>query len=106
MSVIEIEIPSEAIRLTGIVDIRNWLLNAELDSRACPVSLGQFALDWIEEKVGRAIDILESDEIATDDESFKGAIHYEVDTILDVIRTDAPCYQFFKDLESLTRTRQ
>lgn len=95
---VEINIPSDAIRLTGIVDIRNWLLSQDA------LSLNQFTIDWIERYVDRAIVALESEDVDTDDETFRGSIHYEVQTILAIMRADVPSFQFFRDLEALTRS--
>lgn len=94
-----IDLPSDSIRLTGIVDIRNWLLNVN----ALP--LEQFAIDWIETYVDKANSILESDGITNTDDEFCRAIHYETQTVLEVLKADARCLEFFIDLESLTRSK-
>lgn len=99
MKTVTIEIPSDAVRLTGIVDVRNWLQDIN------PLPLEQFAIDWIEKYVDRANEILEADGIQNTDEEFRGATHYEVQTILRVIRRDTLCHSMFVDLESLTRAK-
>lgn len=88
----------EVAQLSTIVDIRNWLLNVN------PLPLEQFAIDWIEKYVDKANTTLESDEILNTDEEFRGAIHYETQTVLQVLRRDTLCRPFFADLESRTRT--
>ena len=86
--------------LTTIVDIRNWLQSQD----ALP--LEQFAIDWIEKYVDRAEEILDSPIIETDDDTFRGAIHYETQTVLEVLRPDVLCYRLFRELESLTRSNR
>ena len=100
MSTVTVNIPSDAIRLTGIVDIRNWLLNLN----ALP--LEQFAIDWIEKYVDKANEFLEAKGVEVDDDTFRAATHYEAQTILQVLRPTATCYQMFVDLETLTRSKQ
>lgn len=92
-------------QLNSIVSIRNWLKNYETQNRTSAARLEQFALDWIEDRVDRAIEILESEAIGTDDETFTGATHYEADTILEVLSTDANCYLFFQELTKLTKAQ-
>lgn len=99
METVMVAIPSDAIRLTGIVDIRSFLQNEDA------LCLEQFAIDWIEKCVDRATETLSAREIEVDDNTFRAAIHYEVKTIIEVLRPDAACYQFFMDLESLTRSK-
>jgi len=99
MNVVTVDIPSNAVRLSGIVDIANWLRNQNV------LPLEQFAVDWIEKYVDRADEILESDEIENTDDEFRGATHYEVQTILQVIRPNTACYLLFADLETLTRSK-
>lgn len=100
MSTVTIVIPSDAVRLAGIVDIRNWLQNLNA------LALEQFAIDWIEKYVDRANEILEADGIQNTDEEFRGATHYEAQTILAILRPTAACWQMFVDLESLTRSKR
>lgn len=80
-----------------IIEIRDFLNNANND-----MTLGQFAADWIEDTVDRAETILDSEEITTDDETFCGAVSYNVGTILEVIRHDIPCWKFFNEVERFT----
>lgn len=94
---------SEEKKLSTIVDVRDWLKEQEVLTRQQPLSLGQFAIDWIEEEVDRAEQYLESAEITVDDVTFVGAIHYRADNVIDIMRTDAPCYQFFTELARLTK---
>lgn len=88
--------------LVTIVDIQQFLIEWR-DSRF--LALGQFCLDWIEETLDRIIEILESEEITTDDETFCGAIHYRADCLLEVLRKDLDCYEFFFQLAQRTRGR-
>lgn len=87
-------------RLTTIVDIQQFLIEWR-DDRF--LALGQFCLDWIEETLDRIVEILETEEITTDDETFRGATHYRADCLLEVLRRDADCYEFFFQLAQRTR---
>ena len=85
------------MKTVPMADIKKFLIALD------PVALGweQFALDWIEETIERIDEILDSAEITTDDETFSGALHYRVENILQIMRTDARCYHFFVDLNQL-----
>lgn len=94
-----VEIPGDTVRLSGIVDIRNWLLNVN------PIALEQFAIDWVEKYVDKAQELLGNEGIEVDDDTFRAATHYEAQTVLQVLRPTALCYPLFVDLEILTRQR-
>jgi hypothetical protein len=89
-------------KLTTIIAIRDWLREQEFATRHTSQGLSQFAIDWIEEQVDHAEDILESTEITVDDVTFVGATHYRAENIVEVLRPDAPCYKFFVELARLT----
>lgn len=79
-----------------IVDIKRHLEAVD------PIALGyeQFAADWIEEALERIDDILGATEITTDDVTYHGSLCYRVDTILEVLSTEARCHRFFSDLNA------
>lgn len=83
------------LHLTTIIDIREFLKEWRNDNH---LSLGQFCKDWIEENLDRIEDILESEDIATDDETFCGTIGYRAQNLCDVLRPETDCYQFFFQL--------
>lgn len=89
-------------QLSTIVDICNWLNQQVYFSQGRTDSLEQFALDWIEIETDHAHQYLESREITVDDATFTGAIHYRADCVLEVLREDANCYEFFTELKRLT----
>lgn len=89
-------------QLLTIVDVQRFLTEWR-DDRF--LLLGQFCLDWIEEALDRIVEILESEGITTDDETFCGAIHYRADCLLEVLRKDADCHEFFFQLAKRTRQK-
>jgi hypothetical protein len=66
------------------------------------LGLGQFAADFIEETL-ETWNEREDHGLPVEEETAVGAFHYTVENILDVIRPDAPCYGFFKTLESMSK---
>lgn len=90
-------------RLETIVEIKEFLIAWRDDNR---LSLGQFCKDWIEETLERIETILESDEIATDDHTFCGAISYRAGNLCDVLRQETDCYEFFFQLAMRASTRE
>jgi hypothetical protein len=89
-------------KLSTIVDICNWLHQQLYLSQGRSNSLEQFAIDWIEVEIDHAHEYLDSGEIVVDDPTFAGAIHYRADCVLEVLRKDANCYEFFTELVRLT----
>jgi hypothetical protein len=85
--------------VVSIVEIQKFLQARD------PIALGyeQFALDWIEETLDRIEQILEAEEITTDDETYSGALRYRVENILEIMRPHATCYEFFVDLNNFLR---
>jgi hypothetical protein len=69
--------------------------------------LGQFASDWIERQLDewdeREFQDEKKNELTLDDETESAAIHYRAANVLEVLRDDAPCREFFENLVSLTR---
>lgn len=90
-------------KLETIVAVKEFLIEWRDDPR---LSLGQFCKDWIEETLERIETILESDDIATDDYTFCGAISYRAGNLCDVLRKDTDCYELFFQLAKRTSTRE
>lgn len=78
-----------------MIDIKSFI------SKYDPIAQGfeQFAVDWIEETLERIEEILESSEITTDDETYCGALHYRVDNIIEIMKTDAKALVFLVQLK-------
>jgi len=87
------------MRVVPIVEIKRFL------ERYDPIAEGfeQFAVDWIEETLDRIEDILEATTITTGDETYCGALAYRVDNILEVMRSDATCFQFFVEVQQFLK---
>lgn len=60
--------------------------------------VGQFAVDWIEIE----LDAMDGREITDNDEdTFCGAMSWRVGTLLEIMKEDAPCRAFFRELHLL-----
>ena len=60
--------------------------------------IGQFAVDWIEVE----LDQMENRQMTdNDEETFCGAMSWRVGTLLEIMKEDAPCHAFFRELHLL-----
>lgn len=75
--------------MVGYTDIKNYLERHQYDS------IGQFGIDWIEDELESWL-VQEEGNIFIDDETARLATHYRVETVLEVLRADARCRQFFE----------
>lgn len=76
-----------------IVDIKAFLQQRERGLS------DQFAIDWVEETINHMEDILDSEGITVDDDTFCASLRYNVGNVIEIVRPDAPCFQFYVDLQ-------